>query len=137
MSRNRYKLFSVLATAGAIGVTLAYSPIGQAFNFGDMMSPGKWMGGGDRYDDGIYGAPAYQSAPAPAAPAPSSTSSSSNVKDAEIEALKRRIEELETKGAPPPSAPPPPTNWGSSSGDWGDSSKDWGAAPAFRPMGKY
>jgi hypothetical protein len=63
------------------------------------------------------------------------------VKDAEIEALKRRIEELETKDAPPP-PPPPPSDWGSPpgpSGDWDKrgSSSDWGAAPAFRPMGKY
>jgi len=64
------------------------------------------------------------------------------VKDAEIEALKRRIDELEAQQTPPP--PPPPSDWGGSGtpSDWGKpgssgSSSDWGSAPAFRPMGKY
>ena len=183
MLPNRSKLFGALAVAIAVvvGATLAYAPITHAFKFGDMMSPGKWMGGGDRYGDddydgsygdgswggpygggpwgggpygggpwgggpwggpgygapGAYGAPAYPSAPpAPAVAAPStfSSSSSSTVKDAEIEALKRRIDELEARGNRPPQ---PPTHWGSPSDDRGGSSSDRGAAPAFRPRPRY
>lgn len=179
MSRNLSKILSAFGAAGAVALAIAYTPVSQAFNFGDMMNPGKWMGGGDRYDDdwyggpgpygpgpygpgsygggpwgggpyggpygpgpyggpgygapGVYGAPGYQKGPtatAPRAPA-SSSSASENVKDAEIEALKRRIEELESRQQP--YAPPPAGSWGSGS----QPSEDWGSAPAFRPMGKY
>jgi len=182
VSRTTTKPFCSLAAAGFIGAALAYSPMSQAFNFGDMMNPGKWMGGGDdRYDDyyedgpyggpwgggpygyggpwgggpwgggpygygagpgggygypGAYGAPRTAApAQAPAAKSAPAASSSSNVKDAEIEALKRRIDELETKQAAPV---PPPSDWSDQSGDWGKPStpSDWGAAPAFRPRGK-
>jgi len=52
VSRNASKRFLGLAAAGIIGTALAYTPVSHAFNFGDMMNPGKWMGGGgDRYDD--------------------------------------------------------------------------------------
>lgn len=75
-----------------------------------------------------YGAPGY-SAPAPAAPAAPAQpapSDSERAKDREIEALRRRIEQLEARGAPPnPPAPPPA------------SSDGWPAAPAFRPMDQY
>ena len=177
MSRKATKHFAALAAAGILGVAVGGAPVTQAFNFGDMMNPGKWMGGGNDYDDwedygpgpygpygpgpygagpGPYGPPGYGSygagpyggprygapgypgagygaAPpqrrAPAAPA----SSSENTKSAEIEALKRRIDELEAKQAPPSYAPPPATS------DWGTSAptQDWGSAPAFRPQGKY
>lgn len=181
MSRASNKLLLTLTALGVVGATLVYAPVGQAFNFGDMMNPGRWMGGGsDRYDDdwndygpgsygggpygpggfgggpygapygpgpapyyGGYGAPGY-AAPAPAAPAPAAAKSSSeNTKSAEIEALKRRIDELEAKqGAV---SAPPPSTWGTTttpSTDWGSqsepsSSSDWGSAPAFRPLGKY
>jgi len=56
---NAPKLLTALAAVSITGLSLAYSPIGRAFGFGDMMNPGKWMGGGsDRYDDyydGPYG----------------------------------------------------------------------------------
>jgi hypothetical protein len=54
-----FKLRSALTATGIMGAMLAYSPMNHAFDFGDMMNPGKWMGGGhDRYDDyydGPYG----------------------------------------------------------------------------------
>jgi hypothetical protein len=140
-----------LSTAAAI---LAYAPVSQAFNFGNMMNPNRWFGSdryNDRYDDphwgdpygaspygygypGVYGAPyglpygapgfgappaGYGAAPAPA-PAPS-TQSQPKVDPGEVEALKRRIEELESRqpGQPQPQSP------------------EWPAAPAFRPMNQY
>jgi hypothetical protein len=205
MTVKALRFFTTLASVGVLGATLVYSPVSQAFNFGDMMNPGKWMGGGngDRYYDDDYGpyggpygggpwgggpygyggpwgggpwgggpygyggpwggygryggvrryaAPAAPSAPA-AAPQPkssssSSSSSSSNVRDAQIEALKRRIDQLEAQ-----QQAPPPRDWGSSSSqkyrDWtmgsgprksgssSGSSEDWSSAPVFRPLGKY
>jgi hypothetical protein len=174
--RKTIKTLAILAAAASIAGSLAYTPVAEAFGFGDMMNPSKWMGGknrgGDRYDDDYYdggyggpgggpgygyggpgygyggpgyggggpgygyggpgygyggpgygyGAPAAAAPPAPAAapaPAQSSTRSSSA---SEIEALKRRIDELESgqKQASPPAA-----------------SGDWPSAPAFRPMSKY
>ncbi len=202
MSDRPLRFLATLASIGVVGAALAYSPISQAINFGDMMNPGKWMGGGngDRYDDdygpygggpygggpwgggpygggpwggpygggpwggyGPYGGlPRYAAPPAPAAVAPkapqaksSSSSSSSNVRDAQIDALKRRLDQLEAKQPAVPSAPPP-SDWGSSqpskqpqdwtsgskprdwnSGSSGSTSRDWSSAPAFRPLGKY
>ena len=174
MSRNATKRLIALATVGVIGATLAYTPVSQAFNFGEMMNPGKWMGGNDRYDDdwngdgpygggpygggpygyggpGPYGAPGYGPYGAPGygvpryyrapgrlpAPARSTapSSSSQNTKSAEIESLKRRIEELEEKQQAP--AAQPPSDWGSSGYPAERSDRSWGSAPAFRPMGKY
>ena len=160
MSLNPIKTLSALSLAAIVGVT-GYVPVAQAFGFGDMMNPSRWMGGGnrDRYNDdygdygpygggpygggpwggggpygggpygapygGGYGMPGYGApglmapplaAPAPAAPAQQSSGSSS-----EVDALKRRIEELEAsqkKGQAAPSA-------------------DWPSAPAFRPMNQY
>ena len=55
MSPKASKLLSALASAGILGTSLAYSPVSQAFDFGNMMNPSKWMGGGrDRYDDDYY-----------------------------------------------------------------------------------
>jgi hypothetical protein len=202
MTVKAFRLFSTLASVGVLGASLAYSPVSQAFNFGDMMNPGKWMGGGNRdryYDDdygpygGPYGGPwgggpgycggpwgggpygygapwggygPYGGYPRPAAPAApaagpqpksssSSSSSSSNVRDAQIDALKRRIDELEAKQQSVPPAPPP-SDWGSNSSqqyrDWtmgsgprksgsgssgSGSSNNWNSAPVFRPLGKY
>jgi hypothetical protein len=57
--------------AGILG-TFAYWQTSSAFDFGDMMNPGKWMGGGDRdrYDDypeesypGPYGGGPYGGGP--------------------------------------------------------------------------
>lgn len=184
MLRNPTERLAALTAAGILAIGLAHAPASQAFNFGDMMNPGKWMGGSDYddYDDwydygpspygsgpyggpwgagpygggpygwpgygapsgwgapgyygapGAYGAPPYRPGPRPPATASkpkSSSSSSENVKSAEIEALKRRIDELEAKQQTPTYAPPP-SDWGSSS-----PKRDWGSAPAFRPMSKY
>lgn len=172
MSLTRIKLLSVASLAAVVGFT-TYVPPAQAINFGDMMNPGRWFGGGknrdrygDYYDDygpyggpggggpygagpwgggpygggpygGPYGAPGYgapgygapalgapgymgapMAAPAPAAPAAPVQSGSSS--KGEIDALKRRIEELEAGQRP---APPP--------------ASDWPSAPAFRPMNQY
>lgn len=148
-----------LSTAAAI---LAYAPVSQAFNFGNMMNPNRWFGGGDRYNDryddpywgggpygpapyggygypGVYGAPygmpygvqgfgappaGYGIAPAPApTPAPAqSNQPQSSVDPGEVEALKRRIEELESRQQ---QNQPQPRN------------PEWPAAPAFRPMNQY
>ena len=160
-------LRSLTTTIGLAAGLLAAAPLAHAFNFGDMFNPGRWMGGGDDYDDyyydgpygpygggpygggpwgapyggyGPYGAPGYgygaapygyapgiapgyaAPAPAPAAPA----AGSSDAKDQEIEALKRRIDQLESRQAPP-SGPPSPSAGGG----------DWPSAPAFRPMDQY
>ena len=184
VSPKATKLLTALAATGLAGASLAYAPASMAFDFGNMMNPSKWMGGGDRYDDyddgpyggpwggpygggpwggpygggpwggphgpgpygggapygypGGYGAPPARGvapAPAPAAPrtpsapaakAPPAAASSSS----EIDALKRRIEELEAQARQQPE-PPPPAEWGTP-----PSKSDWGSAPAFRPMNK-
>jgi hypothetical protein len=166
------KILSVASLAAVVGFTTYVPPV-QAFNFGDMMNPGRWMGGGknrDRYDDDYYGdygpygggpggggpygggpyggygggpygggpygapygggygmpgygAPGYMGAPmaAPAPAAPAAPAQSGSSSQSEINALKRRIEELEAgkqQSQPAPSA-------------------DWPSAPAFRPMNQY
>jgi hypothetical protein len=54
----RRALVAILASAAA-----STSVPSSAFNFGDMMNPSRWMGGGrDRdygYDDGPWGGPGY------------------------------------------------------------------------------
>jgi len=169
--RKTFKTLTLIVAAASVVGSLTYVPVAEAFGFGDMMNPSKWMGGNrnnrdrydDYYDDGprgyggpgygyggpgygyggpgygygapgygygapAYGAPAYGApavAPAPGAPAaaPATTRSSSA---SEIDALKRRIDELETsqRTGKPASAPAP-------------ASSDWPSAPAFRPMSKY
>jgi hypothetical protein len=174
--RKTIKTFTILAAAASMAGSLAYTPVAEAFGFGDMMNPSKWMGGRnrDRYDDdyydGPYGggpgwggpgygyggpgyglggpgyggygvpgygygapgygygapavaAPAVPAAVAPATPAAAPAQSSSRSSSAsEIEALKRRIDELEASQRPSTQAP---------------ASTDWPSAPAFRPMSKY
>jgi hypothetical protein len=162
------KILSIASLAAVVGFT-GYMPPAQAINFGDMMNPSRWMGGGknrDRYDDYYddygpyggpwgggpwgggpyggpygapyggygapgygygapgygYGAPGYVGAPAAAAApaAPAAPSQSGSTSKSEIDALKRRIEELEATQKTPPA----PTS-------------DWPSAPAFRPMNQY
>ena len=170
MSAMYYKTLSALSMAVVLGFA-AYTPVAQAFNFGDMMNPGRWMGGDrDRYDDedyydgpygggpwggpgyggypgygyggypgygggypgygggypsAGYGFPGYGAAP-PVAPAPAAAAAPSRPADSsEIDALKRRIEELEAAQRPRPKpAEPGPSG-------------DWPASPAFRPMNQY
>jgi hypothetical protein len=179
VSPKSIKLLSALSLATVVAVT-GYVPVANAFNFGDMMNPSRWMGGGrnrdrdgygDEYGDdygpyggpwgggpygggpyggapyggygygapgygvpggygapgygapGGYGAPAY-GAPiaAPAAPAAQGPSSSGGGNKAEIDALKRRIDELESQ-----QRPAQPSSQGG----------EWPSAPAFRPMNQY
>lgn len=158
MTLKPMKSLSIVALAALVSVG-APIPVAQAFNFGDMMNPGRWMGGNrDRYDDdyyddygpyggygpgpygagpygapygagpygapygaGPYGAPygAGYGVPTYSAPAVAPTQSAPN-NSSEIDALKRRIEELES-AQQPPAAP----------------SAEWPSAPAFRPMNQY
>lgn len=129
------------------GVLPYGAPYGAPYGMPYGFSP---YGGGPGYGTpGYYGAPGWRpAAPAvtpPAATAPAAASrppSSKNVKSAEIEALRRRIEELEAKQ--PAYTAPPPSDWGSrpAPGNWSASpaqppGSGWGSAPAFRPMDKY
>lgn len=173
MSAMYHKTLSALSIAAVLGFA-GYTPVAQAFNFGDMMNPGRWMGGDrDRYDDDYYdgpygggpwGGPGYgyggypgfggypgyggfpgygyggypgagygfpgygaapAAAPAPAAPATAAQTPSGSAGSSEIDALKRRIEELEAAQKPRqrPAEPGP--------------AGDWPASPAFRPMNQY
>jgi hypothetical protein len=169
MSIKPIRTLSVVSLATLAALTV-YAPVSQAFNFGNMMNPSRWMGG-DRYDDydeGYYGgpyggpgfgypyggyapgygapgygtpgygapapgyaAPAYPLAPAAVpgvAPAPvqAPASGAAPVDSAEVQALKRRVEELEAAQQQQRSAPPPAPPAG-----------DWPSAPAFRPMNQY
>ena len=180
MSFRKPRIAILLAAASA--TLLMQAPAALAINFGDVMSPGKWMGGNNDYDDdydnrgygtygppppgaygfppygapygGAYGAP-YGAPPAwvpPANPAPSQVTAppaaapaapaTSNAKSNEIEALKRRIEELEARTAPPPAyAPPPPAaDRGAKPSPATGLTKPSAPAPSapnFRPMDKF
>lgn len=162
-------------TCGLAAALLAI-PTAQAFNFGDMFNPGRWMGGnrdrGDYYDDyggpwgpgyggvpygygapgyGVpgYGAPGYgvpgygYGAPGYAAPgygvpvappvAPPAAAPAVDARDQELETLRRRIEQLESRGSGAGSQRPPAAgNAPPGAGDGG-----WPSAPAFRPMDQY
>ena len=171
MAKKFRKLPTTVTLAASL---LAAAPLAHAFNFGDMFNPGRWMGGGDDYDeyyyDGPYGAygpygggpwggapgygyggygpygapgygggapygyappavaPGYAAPAAPAAPAPTAPAGSAggDAKDREIEALKRRIDQLENRQGGGQAAPPPSAGGG-----------EWPSAPAFRPMDQY
>lgn len=66
-----------------------------------------------------YGAPGYYGGSPYAAPATAAPPASSSTSSGEIDALKRRIEELESQQR-----------------QQSPSSSDWPSAPAFRPMGQ-
>lgn len=189
LDKRPIKLVLALAT----GALLIQPLPTLAFNFGDMMNPGKWVGGNrdrdDHYDDGDYGpngygvpygpyggypyggyggypyggyggypyggyAPWGAWAPPPAAapsqvttPAPAATPAPvQDSKTKEIESLKRRIEELESRQAPPPAYPPVPPappalerGGPASSPPSGLSNRgpQDSFSPSFRPMDKY
>lgn len=107
---------------GAYGAP-GYAPYG-GYGYGPYSAPGYAAPGT------AYGMPGYAS---PAAPAPSesapSGSDSESAKDREIEALKRRIEQLESRTAPPSRVQSPP--------EQGPNAGGWPSAPAFRPMDQY
>ncbi len=133
MSPNVRKLLATLPSAGIMGMSLAYNPVSLAFDFGDMMNPGRWMGGsrdrnddyyggpyagpwGNPYDGGPYGIPRYPGAVPPRAPtvptakAPSSAPVTSS---SEIDALKRRIKDARISTATAIiRLPPPPQTTG-------------------------
>ena len=52
MTRKIFGTTAALLTLAC--ASLAYAPAGMAKGFMDMMNPGKWMGGNDRYDDDYY-----------------------------------------------------------------------------------
>jgi hypothetical protein len=54
------RFLTTAGTALSLAALIAAAPA-QAMNFGDMMNPGKWMGGNDNddYYDGPYGYPGY------------------------------------------------------------------------------
>ncbi len=175
----------IVLLASASATLLMQAPAALAFNFGDVMSPGRWMGGNRDYEDyydnrdylpygpppGAYGFPPYgapygayggygatpYSAPpawAPAAtPAPSQMTaqppavpaatapSTANAKSNEIDILKRRIEELEARQAPPPANAPPSTSAYRGTKPNPPRGSSYPTAPAssalnFRPMDK-
>lgn len=82
-----------------------------------------------------YGSPAY-TAPALTQPSESTPQTSSSAKDREIDALKQRIEQLESRNAPP-SRPQPSQGQGSGQGSGQGAGEGWPSAPAFRPVDKY
>ncbi|QIK38847.1 hypothetical protein GWK36_13640 [Caldichromatium japonicum] len=137
-----------------------------AFDFGNMMNPSRWFGGGDRYDryyddwyggpwggpygpygyPGFYGAPyswpgfgvppvgygitpGYGAAPTPAQP---QSSNPNRVDPKEIETLKRRVEQLESR-----QQLQPPMPQGQYQGHQGQQSPEWPSMPGFRPMNQY
>lgn len=191
MSFRKPRIALLLAAASA--TLLLQAPAALAINFGDMMSPGRWMGGNNNDDDyydyrgygpyvpppGAYGVPPYGApygaygatpyggaygapygapsawappanpAPAPAPsqvttppPAARTAPATPNTKSNEIDALKRRIEELEARKAPPPTYAPPPAGAdrgakSSPATGLSNPSAPAASAPTFRPMDKY
>jgi hypothetical protein len=104
-------------------------PYGPGYGYGPY-GGGYGPYGGGPYGAGPYG-PGYggpvlpPSYTVPAAPAPSAAppAAASSDKDREIEALKRRIEQLESSQQRAPAG--------------GASADGWPSAPAFRPMDQY
>jgi hypothetical protein len=191
VSFRKPRIAILLAAASA--TLLLQAPAALAINFGDMMSPGRWMGGNNDYDDyydnrgygygpppgaygvppygapyGAYGAPPYGGAygapygapptwtpPANPAPAPSlvttpppaarAAPAAPSAKSNEIDALKRRIEELEARKAPPAYAPSrPAADRGANPSPAAGSGNPNAPAPSpspsppnFRPMDKF
>jgi len=141
VSPNARRLPATLVTAGIMGMALAYNPVSRAFDFSDMMNPGKWMGSNrDRndgyhgrpyagpwgnpygrgpwgghgpvpYGSGPYGMPGYPGAvPSPVRTKPTTKApAASAAGSSEIDALKRRIRELESQQQQQPPAPLPTT----------------------------
>jgi len=174
VSPNACKLLATLTTAGIMGTSLAYNPVSYAFDFGDMMNPGRWMGSGrDRNDDyydysgpyagpwggpyggglwggygpapyggGPYSIPRYRGTvppPVPTVPkvpkvpaAPTAKVPAAPVaSNSEIDALKRRLEALESQQQQQPrsSASPPDDRRAV------PPSGDGNSKLTFRPMG--
>lgn len=200
MSIGHQKGPVVPVIGGLLVVASIAVPSAHAFNFGDMMNPGRWFGGGDEYDEeypydefgpvgpygppmpphggyGPYGAPfgapyggtpyggtPYGGAPYGGAPyggygppgyggpgaypgaqqqrpavrpdrATSSSTGESQRDSREIEALKRRIDELEAQQRRQQRT----GEWDPRQhrGDYGATGSDWDSAPPFRPRNNY
>jgi hypothetical protein len=109
-----------------------YGPYGAPYGYGapgyaPYGAPGYGYGPAPGYAAPGYAAPGY-AAPTYAAPAAAPAAVTDGAKDREIEALKQRIEQLESRqSAPAPAAAPAPM--GSNDG--------WPSAPAFRPVDQY
>ncbi|MBK1695001.1 hypothetical protein CKO09_09640 [Chromatium weissei] len=120
-------LFRSAFSLSALLALTCTAPASHAFDFNDMMNPNRWMNGGNRNRDADAPPPVYVPPPAgyvPAAPPPyvaptpapgyyngapatvptPVTPQTSTADKAEIEALKRRIEELERQQPSAPSA---------------------------------
>lgn len=115
-----------------------YAPYGGGYGYGPYGAPGYAVPGA------TYGAPGYGAPTADPATGSKSTpgdSEAANAKDREIEALKRRIEQLESRSATPPSRPQPPQGQplGQPQGQTQGQApgEGWPAAPTFRPMDQY
>lgn len=143
-----HPLRPALSRAAVFTLILA-APASHAFDFNDMMNPNRWMNGGNRNRAGDAPAPVYvpppagyvpaapppyvAPAPAPgyyggvpaAVPTPAATPQTSAADKAEIEALKRRVEDLERQQAPAPSP---------SAASPRSPAADWSAPPTFRPI---
>lgn len=120
---------------GPYGPPGPYGPYGGPYGAPGYGAPYGAPGYGAPYGGTGYGYPTAPGYAAPGYSAPAAPSSSSapatesrSDKDREIEALKRRIEQLESRQAAPP---PPPASAPSNGGD------GWPSAPAFRPMDQY
>ncbi|SDY06739.1 hypothetical protein SAMN05421644_12719 [Allochromatium warmingii] len=148
---SKLKPTRAMLIVGAASLLTAV-PVSQAFDFGNMMNPNRWFGGDrDRYDErqddpywggppiplgpyggygypGVYGAPYAMPygvpVPAPAVQPPAQSQAQPNVDPNEVEALKRRIEELEARQQRPSPPQSAPAEWPT-------------APPAFRPMNQY
>ena len=119
---------------GAYGAP-GYGPYGS-YGYAPYGAPGYGAPGygvqAPAYGAPGYGAPSPQTAPAqPTQGAGSGSGSGENPKNREIEALKRRIEQLESRNAPQSRPQPPQGRSG------GDHEGGWPPAPAFRPMDQY
>ncbi len=134
---NQYLHYRRLAFSATLFFTLSgIAPCSDALDFGDMMNPNRWMNGNrDRADvppppPPNY-APPYVAPPpyygtAPLAPVAPSTSAADK---AEIEALKRRIEELEAQQRAQTAKPAPRQPFAAPS-------NELQGAPVFRPLDK-
>jgi hypothetical protein len=133
---SRYRRF---ALSVAVFITCSSAaPLSYAIDFGDMMNPNRWLNGTRDRNDAPPPPPPPSYAPPYVAPppyyhptpgAPAAVSPTSAADKAEIDALKRRIAELEAQQRTPVAQPAPrglptaPVN-------------ELPAAPVFRPLDK-
>lgn len=110
-----------------------FAPYG-GYGYGPQGAPGYPAPGS------AYGTPGYAAPGAsPTSESAPSDSESDRTKDREIEALKRRIEQLESRNAPPsrPQGPQGQAPQRQGQGQGQGPSEGWPSAPTFRPMDQY